>query len=80
MHGIDWGEIQKSLGEAALQVSEHARIQAKKNHTSIYLEDAFGRIIKEYPDGRRTQVIRDTKGEREIPLIKSFFVCKFAPR
>lgn len=68
MNGTDWQEIQKSLDEAAHQVSEHARRQAKKNHTSIYLEDTFGRIIKEYPDGTRTQVIRDTKGEREVPL------------
>jgi len=37
---------------------------------AVYYKDDFGRWLKEYPDGRRTQVV-EFKGrdrEKEIPL------------
>ncbi|MFD1674296.1 hypothetical protein [Alicyclobacillus fodiniaquatilis] len=59
---MSWSEIVK---EAASQVAEHAREGARKDGVPFYYKDNSGRLIKEYPDGRRSEIIHNKK---EIPL------------
>lgn len=64
----NWSDVEKSLDEAVKRVPEHAREEAKKHGTPIYTEDDTGVVIKEYPDGRKVRVVKDDRGQREIPL------------
>lgn len=69
MNNLNWSQIEKTLEEAAAQVAEYAREGARKDGVPFYYEDEKQRWIKEFPDGRRFQVISDEQGEREVPLV-----------
>ncbi len=66
---MDWRPIEKSLAEAAAKAGEHAQEEARKAGVPFFFEDDHGRWMKEYPDGRRVEVVSDEHGEREIPLV-----------
>lgn len=57
-----------ALRKATKTLHEKARELAKMNDTAFFFGDEFGRVIKEYPDGRRFEVIKGIDGEKEIPL------------
>ena len=65
---MDGASTESSREEAAAKVAEHAREGARKDGVPFYFEDEAGRWVKEYPDGRRFQIVSDERGEREIPL------------
>lgn len=68
---IDWSQYDAALDRAASKVAEYARQGAKRDGVAIYYKDNCGRWLKEYPDGRRMQVVefKGRDGEKEIPLV-----------
>lgn len=64
----DFSKWDEALKNATAKVAEHARAKAREKEAPLYHEDELGRWIKEYPDGRRFEVIHDENGKREIPL------------
>jgi len=67
--GMDWAEIEKTLDEAAAKVADYAQEEARRAGLPFCYMDEEGRVIKEYPNGRRVEVVKDEYGKREIPLV-----------
>ncbi len=66
MNDMEWDEVVK---KAADEVGEYAREGARKDGVPFYYKDEEGRWVKEYPDGRRSQIVYDGSGKKEIPLV-----------
>lgn len=66
---MDVQSFEKSLDQAAGKVAQYAREGARHDGVPFYFRDAAGRRIKEYPDGRRVEIIRDGDHEKETPLV-----------
>lgn len=66
MNKTEWDEVVK---KAANKVAEYAREGARKDGVPFYYKDEEGRWVKEYPDGRRFQIVYDGSGKKEIPLV-----------
>ena len=62
---ISWNE---AVNKAAIGVADYARKKSAEKGAPFYHEDELGRWTKEYPNGRRVEVIHDKSGKREVPL------------
>lgn len=65
MNDTEWDEVVK---KATDEVADYAREGARKDGIPFYYKDEEGRWVKEYPDGRRFQVVNDGNGKKEIPI------------
>ena len=66
MNNLEWDEAVK---KAADEMADYAREGARKDGVPFYFKDEEGRWVKEYPDGRRFQIVYDEGGKKEIPLV-----------
>ncbi|MGC6585130.1 hypothetical protein ACPV3A_09195 [Paenibacillus sp. Dod16] len=53
------------LNEALVKATKSSREKAKKNGVAIVYEENE-KMIKEYPDGRKTQIIYENGEQKEI--------------
>lgn len=49
-------------------MGEYAREKARRAGVPFFYRDNLSRLVKEYPDGRRTMIVHEGEQEKEIAI------------